>query len=1043
MVDPIYLIVIALGAAFSLGLFRSAGYNARTILTLTAIAAMTFVSAQWAYALIYGNVQEQAIFTAGFAPPVSINLLMGANEAVLTLIVNFAGLLSAMVLCRSAARLYPYSPVFLLVLLLGLNGVILTRDIFNMFVFMEIINIALAGLIILNNKTKQLSSGFKYILASSLAGGFMLLGIIFNYYETGSLNIDVIAHSGSAAITGAGILGMFLLFVSVIIEMKPFPVNGWGIDVYESAPPAVGAMVASGVATAFFYALVKVLSMSGSGFWEVAAVVGGVTFVGSNIVALKQNTATRLMGYSSVGQMGLLVFAYCVMKQLELEGVEFVILGLLVTHAFAKAGLFWLSGIVNKSDIKDWAIIRKSPVALLTMIIFIFALMGFPPFPSFHAKWDLIMQLASKDAFSLIALILIGSMIEAIYLFKWLGFALKLDFNLDDKLENTSVSIGAVVTSSVLLLGLGYYIGFTRGLVYQSFLIIIVFLLIDFLNSKIKNTLAILTVAAYGYLVYPSMLDDIFRAVFGGIFFLGAILVLFSGYFYKGTRRGFYPSALSMLFGLFMLVEAQDLYQLFYGWEYMAIGSYFLLIRGKKSMPHGYSYMMFSIGGSFAMLAGFSMAFASSGSFDISTALFHISVYPLIAYSLILIGFMTKTASIGFHTWLPGAHGEAIADIHFMASAILLKSGVFGIILVLLGMDRGAEYAGYIFSALLWIGILSALIANVNAAFQESAKRLLAWSSIGQLGYILFGLATMTHLGWVVALSLSITHFLYKGVLFLIVGGISLKLKTPLMYKMGGLIKRMPFSFFAVLVAIITLSGVPPLVGFTGKWLMYNVSIGQGFYFEGVVISIAGLIAFLYLFRLVHSMFLGQLKDEHSRLGEISIWFLIPVYLLLSYIMIVSFAPKVLLSPLGEGLNEFFPTDILKWDNGIGISNLGHFNGPLIMYVFMGIAASVTALLFFMNRRAKMVKQFNIVYAAERPARPETTHYAYNFFAPFRRAVGFLEYPGVTNFWMWIGDIFYSLSGTVRRIYTGNGQTYLVQIMMFTLIVFFAIWGGK
>ncbi|MBN2801833.1 MAG: NADH-quinone oxidoreductase subunit F [Deltaproteobacteria bacterium] len=1043
MVDPIYLIVIALGAAFSLGLFRFAGYALRAALTLTAIGAMTFISAQWTYGLVFGTQEPFAILTAGLNPPLSINLLMGTNEAVLTLIVNFAGLLSTLALCRSVARICAYTPVFILVFLLGLNGVILTRDIFNMFVFIEVINIALAGLIILNNTTEQLSSGFKYILASSLAGGFMLLGIVFNYYETGSLNIDVIAQSHTGALTAAGMLGMFLVFISMIIEMKPFPANGWGIDVYESAPPAVSAMVASGTATAFFYALVKILTISGDAFIVSAGVIGAITFIGSNIVALKQTNAPRLMGYSSIGQMGLILLVYSVMKQLELPNIEFIIFGLLVTHAFAKAGLFWLSGLFEDQKLENWALIRKSPVALILMIVFIFALIGFPPFPSFHAKWDLIMQLGSSKAFSLIALILIGSMIEAVYLFRWLGFALKLDYNSDDKINKLSTIIISPFISAILLLGLGYYIGFTRGFVYQSFVIILGFLLIDFLDSKIKNTLAIIVVSAYTYLVYPPMFGDLFRTVFGGIFYIGGILVLFSGYFYKGKRRGFYPSVLSMLFGLFMLVEAKTLFQFFYGWEFMAIGSYFLLIRGKKSMPHGYSYLMFSIGGSLAMLAGFSMAYASSGSIEITKALYHINVYPMIAYSLMLIGFMTKTASIGFHTWLPGAHGEAIADIHFMASAILLKSGVFGIILVLLGMDRSAEYSTVIFFGLLWIGILSALIANINAAFQESAKRLLAWSSIGQLGYILFGLATMTHLGWVVALSLSITHFLYKGILFLVVGGISLKLNTPLMYKMGGLIKRMPFSFFAVLIAIITLSGVPPLIGYTGKWIMYNVSIGQGFYFEGVVISIAGMIAFLYLFRLIHSIFLGQLKDEHSRIGEISIWFLIPVYILLVYIIIVSFAPKVLLGPLGEGLNQYFTSDLLTWDGGIGISKLGHFNGPLIMYVFMGIAATAFGILFLNNRNTQKVKQFNIVYAAERPARPETTHFAYNFFAPYRRALGIFEYPAVTNFWAWMGDIIYSTSGFVRRVYTGNGQTYLIQLMMFMLIVFFAVFGGK
>ena len=301
----------------------------------------------------------------------------------------------------------------------------------------------------------------------------------------------------------------------------------------------------------------------------------------------------------------------------------------------------------------------------------------------------------------------------------------------------------------------------------------------------------------------------------------------------------------------------------------------------------------------------------------------------------------------------------------------------------------------------------------------------------------------MSNIGWLIALSMSITHFLYKGILFLVIGGVSLKLKTPMMYKMGGLINRMPWSFTAVLIAIITLSGVPPLVGYTGKWLAYNMSISSGLYLQGVVVSISGIIAFLYLFRLIYAMFLGQLKDEHRKIGEISVWFLIPVYILVAYIMYVSFFPNTLLAPLGAKLLELFPDNPVVWANHLGTTELGYFNGTLIMYIFMVLFGVITALLIWANRNIQKVKQFNIVFSAERPARPETTHFAYNFFAPYRRAVGFLEYPLTTNFWSRVADILHSIAGFVRRIYTGNGQTYLVQILMFVVITFLLMTKGN
>jgi len=1041
MVDPIYLIVIALGTAFLLGLLKKIAPALQIGLTLLALAAMTALSGSWAYGILTGSAAETAVYTAGFEPPLSINLFMGRAEAVLLTLINLTALLSTLYLKAEHRKTSTYMLMLLMVFVMGLNGVVLTRDLFNLFVFIEIVSIASAGLIALRSSLNQLSAGFKFIIAGALASGMMLIGIVFTYYLTGSLNMDVIGGIMTPALASTGFVGLFLVFIGVVLELKPFPVNGWGLDLYEASVPGVSALVSAGTATAMFYAFTKVTGMMGPLFLDAAAVIGGFTFVGMNVLALNQEKARRLLGYSSISQVGLLVMAFGLMEKLAPAHTETVVFGLLVTHALAKAGLFWISGLVDRENIRDWGLIRTSPPAFLAMILGIFALSAFPPFPSFFAKWELVMTLAQQGGFGFIAVILAGSFIEAVYLFRWLGFALKLDFNPDDRISGSPAGFLAPLFFGLVLVATGYVMGREHGISYVPLAVVFGFIILDFLNVKIKNSLALAVLGVYAWFVYPTFIGDLFKMIFGGIFMGGAFLTTFSGYYDKGRRAGFYPSTMSMFFGLFMLIQAETMLQFFYGWEFMAIGSYFLLIRGKKSMPHGYSYMIFSIGGSFAMLAGFSLAYLSSGTVALS-ALNGITVYPLLAYSLMLVGFMTKTATVGFHIWLPGAHGEAVADIHFMASAILLKAGVFGMILVLLGMDLDASYSRYILLTLGWLGVLSALIGNVNAVFQESAKRLLAWSSIGQLGYIVFGLSSMSHMGWLIALSLSITHFLYKGILFLIIGGVSLKLGTPDMYKMGGLIRRMPFSFLAVLIAIITLSGIPPLVGFTAKWIIYNMTIQGGFYFQGVIASIAGLVAFLYLFRLIFSMFLGQLKDEHRKIGEISIWFLIPVYLLITYILVVSFFPGTLLGPIGNSLKTLFPENPIVWTGYLASSELGYFNGTMIMNVFLALFTVNFLILLFMNRRAEPVKQFNIVYSAERPERPETTHFAYNFFAPYRRAIGFLEYPLVTRFWASLSDLLYAVSGFFRRVYTGNGQTYLLQIVIFIVLTFMLTKGG-
>ena len=1045
MVNPIYIIGIGLGTAFFLGFFKK-NKTAAVGLMLLALTAITIISFEWLRAFIFTGMQDKQIFTAGFEPPFSINLLMGRDEAFFTLLINLVGLLGGLYLTDRFKKIGSHGISIYLVLIMGLNGLVMTRDLFNLFVFLEITTIATAGLIVLFSEIKSLSAGFKYMIAGGLISGFLLIGIIFIYYFGGSLNIDALIQANIITIQG-GVFALFLVVLSLLLELKPFPANGWAIDVYEAAPAGVNAVLAAGSTAAVYFTLSKILPLAGERFYTLVAIAGLVTFLGSNLMGLKQNNDKRLLGYSSVGQIGLLLVILGFSEFLG-DKRDFIAAGILLSHYFAKAILFWIAGILKVESLKQWSLIRKKPLLLVLFGTAVFALVGFPPFPSFFAKWELIMLLAKSHQFIVSGIILLASFIEGIYLFRWFGYALKLNQEDEGETQELQAPIHKLLPPllfAILLYAGGYYAGTfleaSKGLNYIPLLFILFIALIDVFPAWIKNTFSIAGVVAYIFYLYPQVQGDLFRTIFGGIFLVGAVVTLVAGYYYKGRRAGFYPMALAMFAGLTLVIEATNLLQLIYGWVLMSIGSYFLLIRGKKSMPHGFSYMLFSLGGSYAMIFASSLAFVSAGNVELS-ALAGITVLPALAYTLFIIGFMTKTASVPVHIWLPGAHGEAVADIHFMASAILLKAGVFGIILVLLGMGKEAPYARSILYVLTWIGAISALVGNISAIFQESAKKLLAWSSIGQLGYIVFALATMTHLGWLMALTYSLTHFLYKGILFLVIGGIALRLGTADMYKMGGLIKRMPFSFFAVLIAIITLSGVPPLIGYAAKWLTYNLLITEGFYFQGVLLLISGIIAFLYLFRLIYTIFLGQLKDNLRKVTEINTWLLIPVYVLLAVILYLSMQPNTLLRPIGAMLTQYFPDGALTWTGSLATTSVGYFDGAMIMYVIGGIFVILTLFFISLRKRTQKVEQFNIIYSGEAPSRPELSHFSYNFFAHYQKAVGFLAMPLVTRFWEIISEALHGISDFVRRLYTGNGQTYAFHVVLYVVIVFIFTLGG-
>lgn len=1039
MISPIHIITITLGIAFLLGLLKKLNSNISTLLMVGAIGAAGIISALWYSKLAAGAAQAE-VFTAGFKPPYSINLLMSKAEALITLFINVAGFLGGIYLYNIFKKQGIYTMIIFLVFIMSLNVIVMTRDIFNLFVFMEVASIAIAGLAILDKNAKASQAGFKYLIATGIISGIFLIGIAFTYYFSGTLNIDFISNANLTAFKAGGVT-LFLLLIALVLELKPFPANGWAIDVYHGANPGVGAMVSAASATALLYVLHKVLFLMPGSYMNIVAIIGIVTFVGSNLMGLKQTEANRLLGYSSVGQIGLLLSILGLSDSLG-EKFSFIAVSILVSHFLAKAGLFWLSGIVKQENIKGWANLRRKPFLLVIFGTFIFTLIGFPPFPSFFGKWELIMELSASNQMTWVVLILLGSFIEGIYLFRWLGYAIKLDFA---DLPEFKIDFNKILPVAVVAL-LTYIIGyhsstFVQGIEFKNFIplffIAAVFIL-DFLPAFVKNTVSIAAMAYYAFMMLPGYYEaDMLRFIFASIFILGGILTLVAGFYKKGKREGFYPAALIMFTGLAGIIEAKTLIQFFFSWELMTLGSYILIIRGKKSMPHGLSYMLFSVAGAYSILTAFGMVNSITG--DALSAMNLLPAGSILIFTLLAIGFMTKTASLGLHIWLPGAHAEAESDVSPMVSAILLKAGVFGLILTFLAM--GGEHAGNnpLLYTLGWLGAITALIGNLAASFQEDAKRLLAYSSIGQLGYILFAFAMASNLGWMGGITYTLNHFAFKAILFLTIGGIVYRLGTHNMYEMGGLIKRMPYSFIAVLIGIITLSGVPPLSGFAGKWLFYNAILAKGWYFQGAVVFFAGVIAFLYCFRLIYAIFLGQLKDNHRKVKEIPASFLIPIYILIIGIMIFSAKPNLILEPVSRMLAGNFPSDVITWSGAAATTEIGYWNGTWIMVIVGIMFVILLGWLLMLNAKAQKVEQFNIVYAAERPHTPETTHMAHNLYAGYNKALGILVLPYITNFWNWMSESLHAIADFIRRIYSGNGQAYVLHIIAYILIIYFSI----
>ncbi|MCW2309089.1 proton-conducting transporter transmembrane domain-containing protein [Rhodobium gokarnense] len=1045
--SPILIIAIGLGTAFLLAFLDNRLRATAYAITLAALAVMSWIAADWLLALSSGATGPVEIFTAGTKPPFAINLRMGLAEAALTLLITVTGLLAAVFLKEPMMRLGRRSMAVLLIATMSFAGIVLTRDIFNLFVFFELAVISTGGLVLLSDDARALSAGFKYLIVSQVISILLLIGIIFLYHAGGSLNIDDLAAASAAGnstvLVKSGALAFFLLFIALVAELKPFPANGWALDIYESAHPAFSAIFSAAAGAASLYAVDKALLIGGPAWLPVATAIGLSTFVAANVLALSQTSDRRLLGYSSVAQIGL-VFAVIGQKELLGDQYLFIAGGILLAHAVAKAGLYWLSGTLPERALTSWAELKHHPVLLFAFASFVAMLVGLPPFPGFYAKWQLAHALAADGRYLVLGLILLGALIEAGYLFRWFGYALKREAPAQ-QVDLSLHKIGVVLVAVAAGWGLGYLWGDLSGLgnvlTALPLLFALAFLALDWLPAKVKNAIAIAGLVAWFFVSYPDY--DPLRLIFGVIILIGGAVILLASFETHGRRVGFYPSAMLMYAGLAMLIVAQNSFAFFAAWEILTLGSYFLILRGKKSEPHALSYVVFSLGGAFAILAGFALAAQGVQPFALANLADVSATFAPYVFILLAAGFMTKTAAIGLHIWLPGAHAEAETDVSPMVSGILLKAGLYGFFILLMTMGKTEFYGVELTYVLLWIGALSALLGNLMAIFQEDAKRLLAYSSIGQMGYALFGLALMNHLGWLMALMFVINHYVYKSMLFLSVGGIAKRTGTKLMYRMGGLITLMPLSFIAVLVGIIAMSGVPPLSGFGGRWIFYNAIMSSDDRLPMVVIFLSGPIAFLYLFRLIHTIFLGQLKDEHRRLKEAPFWIILPQMLFVAFLIGFAIFPGLALRRVDAYLGTFFPNHGLAWEGLTITSEYGYWSPVSIMIVVAAIFVVLLAWLVFLNHKAQKVKQFNIVFAAERPYRPETTHFAWNFFAPYRKAMGFLTEPLVTRFWGGITGTLHGTAELTRRFYTGDGQVYAFHFVGFVVIVYLLSMGVR
>jgi formate hydrogenlyase subunit 3/multisubunit Na+/H+ antiporter MnhD subunit len=1021
---PLNIFILGLGGGFLIPLLNRFGKVWVPVAFVFALTAMTLISGISLFELLAGALPIE-IVTGGSAPPYSINLRFGMAESVFSVGVNLVALLGSVYFVRAK---YAVMLIYLIVVM-GIQGMVMTRDLFNLFVFLEIVSVATYGLLSLQNTPAALSATFKYLMATVMASTFFLLGTVLLYAVTGMLNIDYLIDGRDAISGPIGFAALMFLLASLLVELKPFPANGWGLDVYETAQPSVAALISVGVSAGVLFALLKLLPLFQDQL-GVIALSGALTFLFSNLIGLQQTRARRLLGYSSIGQMGLLTMAAALLRQLDADAaIPLVVGGLFVNHLFAKAGLFWLVGIVGKERLGEWSVLAGHPTMIFVFAMLLAAIAGFPPFPGFWAKWHLVMNLAAGGYYPWIAIVLLGSLLEAAYLFRWFNSVIHSSVETRD-LQRAPTELLPVFAVALLLVVSGYFEAILAG-VSSTWIFLplgagLVLYLLDGLAGRIKGMLVLVFTLAGGF--WLSIGVSGINYLFAELLSAGGLVLAIACLYRSDARRGFYPLLAVMLLALPALPRATTSLEFLFIWELITLSSYFLIVRRREAVPHALRYLLFSLVSAFFLLAGFAVAYAINGNISLA-ALRTAGPDSSTAFVLVAIGLLIKAGAIGVHVWLPGAYAEADDDVSAMLSAVISKVPVFGLLVGTFLAIR-SEVGLNLALALGWIGMLTTLAGAMMAVCQDDMKRMLAYSSMSQLGYIITAIALMSHLGWVTALYLAANHLLVKGILFLAAAGVILRTDTRMFADLGGLAWRMPFTFAAAAVAIVAMSGLPPLTGFGGKWLLLSAMMEKGWYGPVVMGVLATFVGLLYMARFVWAVFLGPRKAAHDAVVEAPLALLIPQYLLIGGILLISFFPKLLIGPISEAIDPDFASTLV-WE-GMSLELIyGHWNPVPTMAAAVAISV-ILFVAFWLFRRSGSLKS-----AGTRAAARGGTAVV-GFYAFYQSVFATLTPPLARAFWNGSSAGTMAFAERTRKIYNGNGQIYSLYILYFFIALYVA-----
>ena len=344
----------------------------------------------------------------------------------------------------------------------------------------------------------------------------------------------------------------------------------------------------------------------------------------------------------------------------------------------------------------------------------------------------------------------------------------------------------------------------------------------------------------------------------------------------------YYTLFLMLAGGVMGLVLSGDLFNMFIMVEILTFAAVALTAfrnTANGALEAAFKYLVVGCIGSTCILAGTIMLYAQVHTLNLAqmSALIpgNLSTATKAAFALLFIGFCTKAFLVPFHPLAADAHGAAPASISVLISGVLTKSGIYGLIRLSYFLFQSMALGTMQFW-LVFLGSVSMFVCVTMALAQHDFKRLLAFPSISQIGYVLAAVGLCTAFGVSSGLYHAMNHTLFKGLLFLAAGAVLHETGTTDLDKLGGLSKKMPHTTVLFLVGAFSISGIPPFNGFASKWMIYQATYQKavetgniGFLLVTVCALVTSTLTLASFVKVTQSVFFGQLPKEYENVKEV------------------------------------------------------------------------------------------------------------------------------------------------------------------------------